>query len=320
MPRVSIVIPTYNRGRFLGEAVASALAQTYRDHEIIVVDDGSTDNTREIASGFPPEVRYFRQENQGVSAARNRGIELARGEYVCFLDSDDMLLPEALEKNVSLMDKYPDAGFSYGQALKIDERGRLFPVQKTSPAGKAYLREGKEQIAHLLFRCDVRTLTALVRRRCLYEVGLFDTKLRLHEDLDLWLRLSSKFNVGYVGEPLGKVRVHPQNSLGGEKFDALEIFQSAFVEKGLALLKSEPEFNVIKRRAYFGLYCYLAGEAARKHQRMVGLKYIVKAFTVYPLLTVRWDGCSFLLTTLRSFLPGGFAAVSKQALAALKWR
>jgi glycosyltransferase involved in cell wall biosynthesis len=150
MPRVSVVIPAYNRAHFLPEVVESALAQTYRDFEVIVIDDGSTDNTPEVASRFPPAVRYYRQENQGLSAVRNKGIELARGEYIIFLDSDDVLLKDALEKSVLFLDQHPEAGFCHGQFCTIDVNGRPMRLRRPRGPKATYIRDGREEITEFL--------------------------------------------------------------------------------------------------------------------------------------------------------------------------
>jgi glycosyltransferase involved in cell wall biosynthesis len=320
MTRVSIIIPTYNRARFLGDAVASALAQTYRDFEIIIVDDGSTDNTGELVTQYPPEVRYFRQANRGVSAARNKGIELARGEYLCFLDSDDRLLPDALQKNVSFLDRHPEVGYCYGQIERIDENGRKLRMQKARGASKNCVRDGTEQISRLLFRGDISILTVLTRRSRLLEAGLFDTGLTIGEDIDMWLRLAMRYPVGYLAEPLGQVRAHPHNSQTQGGFLALEKSQTAFVQRALECLKTTAAFQRLRKEAYYALYCYLSGEAAKKGSRIIGLRYALKALKAYPGLVLHWEGFSFLLTAARGFLPKEVISAGKQTMTVLKIR
>jgi glycosyltransferase involved in cell wall biosynthesis len=320
MPRVSVIIPTYNRAALLGEAVASVLAQTYKDYEIIIVDDGSTDNTREVASHFPPEIKYVLQKNQGVSAARNKGIELSRGEYLCFLDSDDALVENALEKNISFLDSHPEIGFCYGQVYKMDEKGRLLKLRRLRGASTTIIRESGEQIEQLLFRGDIGILAALTRRSCFEKVGYFNTSLRVGEDIDMWLRISMNYKVGYIAEPVGKVRVHAANATTQGKFDALEKSQIDFVKRALENIKDIPNFKRIKRKAYFGLYCYLSGEAARKNRPATGLKYFFKALNVYPELAFKGEGISFLFAAARGFVPRELLVFGKQTLVALKLR
>jgi glycosyltransferase involved in cell wall biosynthesis len=320
MPRVSVIIPTYNRARFLGEAAASVLAQTYRDYEVIIIDDGSTDNTPEVVSQFPPVVKYFRQENRGVSAARNRGIEMTSGEFLAFLDSDDILIEDALQKNVLFLDQHPEAGFCYGQVYKIDEDGRLLRLKSRRGARNTCVRDSREQIARLLFRGDIAVDTVMVRRSCFQEVGLFNTNLRVGEDIDMWLRISKRYSVGYLAEPLGKVRIHPENATNQGKFESLEKSQTAFVQRALEGVEFGPNGSHVRKKAYFGLYCYLSEEAARKGNRAAGFRYMMKALKTYPEMLFQWDGVSFLLAVARGFVPRGLLILSKQTLTTLRLR
>ena len=322
MPRVSVIIPTYNRADLLGEAVASVIAQTYKDYEIIIVDDGSTDNTKEVASHFPPEIRYVQKTNGGAASARNKGIELARGEYLCFVDSDDALLENALETNVNFLDSHPDVGLCYGQVCKMDEDGRLLKLRKLRGAKTSGVRESSEQITRLLFRGDIAMLAVLVRRSCFEKVGCFDTSVPYGEDIDMWLRIAMEYKVGYIAEPLGKVRIHVSktNLTNRGKFDIVESSQIEFMTKALNKLKDIPDYKRIKKKAYFGLYCYLSGEAARKSRPGTGVKYFFKALTVYPEMAFKGEGISFLVAAARGFLPRTVLGAGKKMAVALKLR
>ena len=134
MPRVSVVIPTYNRSDYILEAVESILTQTYRDFEIIIVDDGSTDDTRDVLAGQieAGTIRYIYQENRSKSAARNHGIRLAKGEYIAFLDSDDLFTPTKLAKQVAFLDEHPDIGFVHSWYSKFDDAGNHLGTRDTS--------------------------------------------------------------------------------------------------------------------------------------------------------------------------------------------
>src|SRR5712672_3063531 len=124
MPKVSIIIPAYNQARFLGVAIESALRQTFSDLEVIVIDDGSTDQTRQVAAGFGDRIRYIHQDNTGLPGARNRGIRESSGEYLCFLDSDDFYHPDKLQRQVELLDADPEIGFVYCDIVTTDEAGQ----------------------------------------------------------------------------------------------------------------------------------------------------------------------------------------------------
>ena len=125
MPRVSVIIPTYNRAGYLCESIESVLTQTYTDYEIIVVDDGSTDDTEEVLQLWIADgtIHYVWQENRGESAARNHGIELAIGEYIAFLDSDDLFMPTKLEEQVAYLDNHPEVGMAHSCYSKFGEAG-----------------------------------------------------------------------------------------------------------------------------------------------------------------------------------------------------
>ena len=320
MPRVSVIIPTYNQASYLSEAVESALAQSYQDLEVIVIDDGSTDNTPEVASGFPPGVIYIRQENQGVSTARNNGIEMAKGEYLAFLDSDDIMLEGALQKSVDFLDQHPEAGFCYGQVYRMDDKGRTLRLIGSRGAKTSCIRDGKEQIALMLFRGDITPSTVLARRFCFEEVGLFNTTLHIGEDIDMWLRLAMRYSVGYIAEPLAKYRVHPQSATIKGNFEALESSQTAFVKRALDGVEFGPRYKHLRRKAYFGLYCYLSEEAARRGHRATGFRYLLKALKASPGQLLRADGAAFSMTVARGFLPRWLRSIIVRVLIILRLR
>ncbi len=201
MVTVSVVIPTYNRASLLGEAIKSVLDQTYSDYEIIVVDDGSTDNTRDIVNQFKVEnLRYFYQEKKGVSVARNRGIHEARGQYIAFLDSDDLFLPEKLKLQIDLFEKTPELGMVYGAYTSVDEKENEISIH---PA-RAYPGGYKE----MLTSCTVATPTVMVKRVVLEQVGAFDEVMSLAEDVDLWCRIFRYHPIDMIETPVSKVRIH----------------------------------------------------------------------------------------------------------------
>jgi glycosyltransferase involved in cell wall biosynthesis len=314
-----VIIPTYNRAHLVHEAIESVLKQTYRDFEIIIVDDGSTDNTKEVVESFKnPRIRYIYQENQGVSGAMNTGIIASKAYYIAWLASDNVMLKDSLEKCVDFMEQHPEVGFCHGLAYFMDEKGRLMWWKKARGGKKSCVRDGKEQILRLLFRGD--TSASLICRHCFDEVGLFNPELRVGEDIDMWLRLCRKYSVGYIAEPLGIARIHTKSITGQKTLEELESTQRAFVQHALENLKSEPDYNFIKRKAYFGLYCYLAEEAARGGKRTTGFWYILKSIQACPELLFRKDGISFLFTVAGNFLPGWSRKLAKRTLVALRVR
>jgi glycosyltransferase involved in cell wall biosynthesis len=194
-PRVSIIIPTFNRLWTLPDAIESVLAQTYREYELIVVDDGSTDGT----GGWFHEtirddrVRYIKKENGGVSSARNVGIQSARGQYIAFLDSDDQYLPPKLERQVAVMDRgHP---VSYTDEIWIRNGRRVNPKKK-------HQKYGGDIFIQSLPLVIISPSSVMLRRSVIDEVGLFDESMPACEDYDLWLRLTSRFPVFFINEPL----------------------------------------------------------------------------------------------------------------------
>ncbi len=179
---VTVVIPCYNQAHFLGEAIESVLSQSYPNFEIIVVDDGSTDKTSEVASRYQ-EVRLVRQENQGLPGARNTGMGHSRGEYVVFLDADDRLLPEALEVGVKELGAHPKCAFVFGYHNNIATDGSPLPTSHPP-------HNEPDQYLALLHRCYIRMHAVMYRRAVFDSVGGFDTSLSASEDYDMYLRIT----------------------------------------------------------------------------------------------------------------------------------
>ena len=198
MPRVSVVIPTYNCARYLGQAIDSVLAQTYADLEVIVMDDCSRDNTAEVAFAYGSRIRYLRQENSGLPAARNRAIEAAGGELIALLDADDWWEPSKLERQVALIDADSDVALVYTDLRVVYDDGRVIPSFLASRplASDGYVFQKLAQSGFIL------PSTVVVRRASLEAVGMFDETMRSHEDIELWLRLCHRWKVASVHVPL----------------------------------------------------------------------------------------------------------------------
>lgn len=208
MPRVSVIIPTYNQAGYLAAAVQSVLGQTFGDFELIVVNDGSTDNTKEEAFRFSdPRVRYIYQENRGLSAARNTGIQASTGEYIALLDSDDIWLPQKLELQIGLLASHPEVALVYSDA-------DLFDDQSGAVTGR--FLDGKRVFSGKVFRQLLSTQfikpsTTVVRRSVFQTVGYFDESIREVQDRDMWLRIARQFDIEGIGISLVKVRSHSSN-------------------------------------------------------------------------------------------------------------
>ncbi|MFP6892568.1 MAG: glycosyltransferase [Opitutales bacterium] len=194
-PKVSVVIPTYDRMETLPRALDSVISQTFSDWELIVVDDGSTDGTDEMILRDYPAVRLHRQENTGVSSARNAGVALASGEWIAFLDSDDAWLPEKLERQLSHLAKEPKLRLSHTDEIWIRNGRRVSQPKEYAKAGGGIYRR-------CLPLCCICPSSVLIRRDLFDEIGGFDETFPVCEDYDLWLRITAREPVHYLDEAL----------------------------------------------------------------------------------------------------------------------
>lgn len=195
MPRVSVIIPTRNRAYFLQQAIGSVLDQTFRDFEVVVVDDGSTDATPYVLQKWKDRIRVVRQESSGVSRARNVGIRAARGRYLSFLDSDDLWLKDKLEVQVRFLDANPHYAVCYTDEAWV-RRGKRVNPKKSHRKYSGWIYD------RCLPLCIISPSSALMRRGVLNAVGLFDENLPVCEDYDLWLRVASRFPIFFLDRKL----------------------------------------------------------------------------------------------------------------------
>jgi glycosyltransferase involved in cell wall biosynthesis len=205
MPRISAIIPAFNgASRYLDRAIGSVLAQTYRDRELIVVDDGSTDETGRLVLRFP-QARYFRRaENGGQAAARNDGARLAGGEFLAFLDQDDLWEPLFLAEALSALEKAPDAALVHADGYQVNESNEVLEydaAMKHHASITQILRGGH----------DVATSGSLLRRACFEAVGGYDATLPVWEDIDLAIRLYRRYPLLHLPKPLYRHRVYGHN-------------------------------------------------------------------------------------------------------------
>lgn len=201
-PIVSVIIPTYNYGHFIEGTINSVLSQTFTGFEVIVVDDGSTDNTGEIVKQFGDKVRYIWQENGGPNKARNTGIRAARGQHIGFLDADDRWLPEKLELQLHLIQRDPKIGLVYSRVYKFDESGVIFGHYPLGPCCRGKV------MRQLYMRQVIAMSSTLVRREVFDHVGLFNKNVTGPDDWDMWLRIAARYEFDFVSQPLALYRIH----------------------------------------------------------------------------------------------------------------
>ena len=272
MPKASVVIATYNRPQYVCQTIDSILSQAFQDLEIIVVDDGSRDETRQILAQYGNRIRYFYRPNQGVCAARNFGFTKTSGEYVAFMDDDDLWLPETLEKLIEVMTRNPESAFVCAHTYIIDREGNVGMIKKEN--------EGLSSTFHDLYeKWFVQLPTVLIRRSCLERVGLFDEEVFGSECYDLWLRLAKRYPFHYIDEPLAKYRVHAQNT--SKNLDLIlrarrKVINKNEITEGMSLLEKITR-NAKLYHKFAGMYYY------RQNYLKAGINYF-KAVATYPLV------------------------------------
>jgi glycosyltransferase involved in cell wall biosynthesis len=287
MPTVSVIVPTYNTIAYLPDAIDSILKQTFEDFEILLVNDGSTDSTAQWAKQLTdPRIRYIEQKNQGLSAARNTGINLAQGRYIALLDADDLWEPTKLEKQVTLLNANPEVGMVHSWVEFMDGQGRSTGrIWKTQAEGKA--------LSRLLHRNDIAVLSVLVRRECFAKVGGFDPTLRSLEDWDMWLRLVVHYPIAVIREPLAYYR-----QLSGSMSRNCEVMEASFkkvIDRHFARAPQSLQF--LQRRSYGSAYQCLAWKAIQSDRPDFDLAwaYYGSSFRFHSRMLLTLDGFKLLL-------------------------
>lgn len=259
------------------EAIQSVLAQTYTDYEIIVVDDGSTDNTHEIITGLSDKIIYVYQENHGASSARNHGIRLARGTYIAFLDSDDLFLPAKLEKQVACMEKNPGVILSHTSYQRVNADGEYIgSVRSGTFSGQVYPK--------IIKRCPIATPTVMVRRQDPGQDFKFEEDVFPGEDVILWIQIARKSTILGIDEPLSRIRIHgisaaldPDSQIAG----VTNIIEYT--------VKRDSNLSPIVRRNLFSDgYLKIGFLFLQKHEIPQFLKYFSLALWNSPFYVIYW--------------------------------
>lgn len=273
-PLISVVIPNYNYAHYLPQTIESVLSQSYPRVEIIVVDDGSKDESTTIVEKYGERVRLVRQQNQGVAIARNRGVAEASGEFVAFLDADDLWLPTKLERQVERFQNEPDLGLVHCGVEEIDESG-------------AHLRtrldglEGQVATDLLLFKRAVILgggSALMVAREVFKTIGGFDVRLSTSADWDFFYRIAARHRVGFVREVLVRYRMHGANMHGNIRLmedDMMLAYSKAFSEVG-------SETRRLRRKAYGALHLTLAGSYFRAGRHFDFARHMLKSLWRTP--------------------------------------
>ena len=280
MAVISVITPTYNRARFLPAAVASVLSQTFGDFELIIVDDGSEDNTPDVLKPFFADrrVRYVYQENQGQSHARNLALKQATGDFIAFLDSDDVWAPDKLEKQLAVFRANPEVDIVHGDEATIDEQGSVISL-------KNMRRYSGRITRYLLADNSVSITTAMVRRRCFDEMGGFDTSVGVADDYELWLRFSARYRYHYEPGMCASYRVMADqiSSDKRRRFAANERIIREFLARYADVLSPEE-----RRWGLARFYCRKARYLALAGERREAFGTIMIAFGNAPLDSAVW--------------------------------
>lgn len=295
MPKVSVIIPTYNRKLMIVECLESVLAQTYKDLEIIIVDDGSTDNTEDVLRPYSGRITYIKQSNQGNAAARNTGIKVVKGELVAFQDSDDLWVQDKLGKQVRYLDEHPDVDMVCGNGVifgNTKDVGRFVISEKRAKI----LEKNGINLKDNFMKSTIRTPTIVIKKKVLDELGGFDPNLRVCVDGDFSLRFLTKYKAAFMNEVLFRLRKHDDN-LSADREQRL-LHSIKLINK---LLTDKPELediigreNINKRLAY--RYYKLAKTYMKKRKRAEARDSIDNAVRLMPSSIVyRWSQFRILL-------------------------
>jgi len=283
-PKVSVVIPAFNAEKYLGEALRSVREQTLRDVEVIVVDDGSSDGTVALTEQFAStmEVTVLRQANAGPSAARNAGIRSARGRYCAFLDADDVMLPELLEAQSSVLDSDPDLGWVLTDVSTFDESGTIHTRRWSGSS-----LSSSTLLDRLVLENFVTTSAVMAPTTRLCEVGLFPVDRRVAEDYELWLRLASRWKTAYIDRPLVRYRYRGDGLSANRLYAAtcaLEVIE--------AFWREHPDLSRANSRlAHHSLARHLANvgaAAASQGDRKAAAAYFVRSLRHHPSDVSTW--------------------------------
>lgn len=269
MPLVSVIIPAYNSARYLPEAIESVLRQTFTDLELLVIDDGSTDETAAVVSRYPAPVRYIRQENGGVAVARNRGIQESRGRYVAFLDADDTWYPDKLKQQVESLQKQSECRLCYSAFTVVDSSLKALYVNRSDRSGTA--------LEDLLLRGNiVGSICTVLMERSLYEQeGGFDPAFSQCADWDMWIRLARHTEFLYIDTPLVTYRYH--DSMMSRNARLLEDDSIRVLHKGFAIPGLSRSLRARRRAAIGRNYMVLAGSYFHAHRYRDFLRCALRA-------------------------------------------
>ena len=276
MAKVSVVVPNYNYGHYLENAIDSVLSQSYEELELIIVDDGSTDDTRSLIHKFSdPRIFWYFQGHKGISAARNFGIHQARGEYIAFLDADDFWAPTKIEEQVKSLRFQNELGLIYSGFFLIDQDGQVIakrsPVKVINPPLKMLL------LGNII---SGSSTTAFVPRQVFDIVGEFDEQIKGAEDWDMWIRISEKFSILAIDKPLAFIRLHSQNTTSN--IDSMDFHQQVVIRKFFQNHDLPPDIKRLRRRAFANVKLSTANFAFKQKKFKKATQLSCESLLLFP--------------------------------------
>lgn len=292
-PLVSVIIPNYNYGRFISEAIDSVLAQTYRNIEIIVVDDGSNDETSEVLKIYNDKLKWVKQSNQGVANARNNGVGESRGKFIAFLDSDDIWFPEKIEKQIKIFLSDDEIGLVHCGFVDFDNNGNFFEEHLDGLEGWVALDMLRYQKKSILGGGSA----VLVTKKAFDKVGGFDQSVSPAEDWEFYYRVARHYKVGLIPEVLLKYRVHGNNNhLNIPRMERaiLGAFDKAFCEK-------DAKLEAIRSSCYGKIHSVLAGSYFRAGKYKDFFRHTLKSLWFSPSTVTQFIGFPLRFVQRRFF-------------------
>jgi glycosyltransferase involved in cell wall biosynthesis len=305
-PLISVIMPAFNCEDFIAQSIASVLAQDYENFELIIVDDGSTDRTVDIARSFGPPVTVMQQSNGGAAAARNHGMEAARGEYIGFLDADDIWHPQKLSSQCAYIEDRPRVGLVYSdwQEWHPDSNGQWsVPVSFTSPITSSIPDEALcgWLYSKLLLDCVLHTITVLMRKEVVDRTGKMSTHLVNGEDYDYWLRVSRNYEIHKLRDVVALYRIRPE-SLARKVYQKnyeLEVVESALKTWGAA----SPDGTTVTAKQLERRIANLCFDFAYRHFHggdvRIAQRASIRAIRTRPLWPTGWK--YLLLSSMKRF-------------------
>ena len=306
VPKVTVIIPSYNMGHMLVEAVQSLLGQTYQDWNAIVVDDGSEDDTRRLMGPFLSDrISYVWQPNAGVAAALNTGLAQASSAYISFLAADDLLLPDAMEQQARVLDAHADVALVFGQAYEIDPSGNIWGTRVPFGAETLNVLASSESVPRLLKKNFIICSTVMLRQSFVEGTGTFDASLDTGgEDWEFYLRLAARGPIAYLPRPLAKYLIHDGSLTArlavtpkGES-DRQRMLDTFFAGPDVQRL-----FGHLERMAQAYLHYHFSQLAASRRQKRAAVRHFVKATYLRPQLWMGAGGWSMAYALTKAFLP-----------------